>query len=127
MGRREHVVAASYSESASFPGQSEDLLNDVAYIFDMQWITRRITRDGNSVTAWTPIALDWGKKITVLVTGRQDQSIAVQVTSELVFYRPAYPDFGVNRRNVQRLIRQLTERVESRCRKNQPHQPEEQP
>jgi hypothetical protein len=79
----------------------------------MKWVTRRITRDGSSVTARTPMGLDWGRDITAAVTGQQDQSVTVRITSETLNRSNPF-DFGANRRNVQRLINQITQRVQSR-------------
>ena len=108
------TATAHYVKNALIPGVTGiELLNSATDILQQQWRLRRLQRDPGAVVARTKISfLSWGDDIRVKVTSEESQSAAVVISSQSVI-KTTIIDWGVNRRNVERLHAELVRRSTS--------------
>ena len=105
------TATAHYVKNVLIPGVTGvELLDSAADILRRQWRLRRLQRDPDAVVARTKISLlSWGDDIRVEVTSEASQSAAVAISSQSVL-KTTIIDWGVNRRNVERLHAELVRR-----------------
>ena len=108
------TATAHYVKNVLIPGVTGvELLDSAADILRRQWRLRRLQRDPGAVVARTKISLlSWGDDIRVEVTSGASQSAAVVISSQSVL-KTTIIDWGVNRRNVERLHAELVRRSTS--------------
>jgi uncharacterized protein (DUF1499 family) len=104
-------ATAHYVKNVLIPGVTGvELLDSAADILRRQWRLRRLQRDPGAVAARTKISLlSWGDDIRVEVTSEASQSAAVVISSQSIL-KTTIIDWGVNRRNVERLHAELVRR-----------------
>lgn len=108
------TATAHYAKNALIPGVTGiEWLDSAADIIQEQWRLRRLRRDPDAVVARTKISfLSWGDDIRVEVTSEESKSASVVISSKSVV-KTTIIDWGVNRRNVERLYAELIRRSSS--------------
>ena len=108
------TATAHYVKNALIPGVTgNELLDSAADILQQHWRLRRLQRKPGAVVARTKISfLSWGDDIRVEVTSEAAQPAAVAISSQSVI-KTTIIDWGVNRRNVERLHSELVRRSTS--------------
>lgn len=98
---------AHYAETAVITGGASELLDYTANLLNQGWRINRLTKTGSSVSVRTKVTfLSWGEDIRVEIVGETAQTATVALSSKSAF-KATLIDWGVNRRNVERLHAEL--------------------
>jgi uncharacterized protein (DUF1499 family) len=110
------TATAHYVERAVIAGSGSELIDHAADMLQQHWRLRRLERELGSISARTKISfLSWGEDIRIEVTSNVSQSATVSISSRSVI-KITLIDWGVNRRNVEKLHAELLRRQPARER-----------
>jgi hypothetical protein len=101
---------AKYSTTATFNASPDAVMAAVADVLQRDFHIRATQIPGGLSGSIGISLLSWGEKLSVTVDGTGPQGTAVTVNSKSAVVLQ-FIDYGKNRRNVQKLLRQLTERL----------------